>query len=174
LSQLAGYWRDANSRTMIVSGEAFEECEAVEAARLKELLDRGGESFRIVLYLRDLAELMPSSYAQMVKLQTQALDIAPERVLGVQPGEVVHLGAVTLFSVPACHGLKAPPATYDFGFAKAAKRHPRDCWPMVCLAVGMCFRNRSAIFRPLRCSLQPLSPRPVPSPSAPPPQKASG
>ena len=50
--------------------------------------------------------------------QTQALGIAPERVLGVQPGEVVHLGAVTLFSVPACHGLKAPPATYDFGFVE--------------------------------------------------------
>ncbi len=27
-------------------------------------------------------------------------------------------GAITLFSVPACHGLKAPPATYDFGFVE--------------------------------------------------------
>jgi hypothetical protein len=27
-------------------------------------------------------------------------------------------------------------ATYDFGFAKAAKRHPRDCWPMVPLGVA--------------------------------------
>lgn len=50
--------------------------------------------------------------------QMQALGIAPERVLGVQPGEVVHLDAVTLFSVPACHGLKAPPATYDFEFVE--------------------------------------------------------
>ena len=50
--------------------------------------------------------------------QTRALGIAPERILGIQPGEVVQLGAVTLFSVPACHGLKAPPATYDFGFVE--------------------------------------------------------
>jgi L-ascorbate metabolism protein UlaG (beta-lactamase superfamily) len=50
--------------------------------------------------------------------QTRALGIAPERVLGTQPGEVLQLGAVTLFSVPACHGLKAPPATYDFGFVE--------------------------------------------------------
>jgi L-ascorbate 6-phosphate lactonase len=48
--------------------------------------------------------------------QARALGIRPECVLGTQPGEVVHLGAITLFSVPACHGLKAPPATYDFGF----------------------------------------------------------
>ncbi len=50
--------------------------------------------------------------------QARALGIRPERVLGTQPDEVVHLGAVTLFSVPACHGLKAPPATYDFGFVE--------------------------------------------------------
>ena len=50
--------------------------------------------------------------------QTRALGIAPERVVGIQPGEVVQLGAVTLFSVPACHGLKAPLATYDFGFVE--------------------------------------------------------
>jgi L-ascorbate 6-phosphate lactonase len=50
--------------------------------------------------------------------QARALGIRPERVLGTQPGEVVHLGAITLFSVPACHGLKAPPATYDFGFVE--------------------------------------------------------
>src|SRR5579859_3977994 len=46
--------------------------------------------------------------------QATALGISAERVLGVQPGEVVDLGAINLLSVPACHGLKAPPATYDF------------------------------------------------------------
>jgi L-ascorbate 6-phosphate lactonase len=50
--------------------------------------------------------------------QASALGIRSERLLGTQPGEVVHLGALTLFSVPACHGLKAPPATYDFGFVE--------------------------------------------------------
>lgn len=50
--------------------------------------------------------------------QVRALGIASERVLGIQPGEVVDLGAATLFCVPACHGLKAPPAIYDFGFVE--------------------------------------------------------
>jgi L-ascorbate metabolism protein UlaG (beta-lactamase superfamily) len=50
--------------------------------------------------------------------QATALGISAERVLGTQPGEVVHLGATTLFSVPACHGLKAPPAIYGFDFVE--------------------------------------------------------
>lgn len=50
--------------------------------------------------------------------QARALGIADERVLGMQPGEVLQLGTATLFSIPACHGLKAPPATYDFGFVE--------------------------------------------------------
>ncbi len=50
--------------------------------------------------------------------QATALGIAAQRVLGTQPGEVVHLGAITLFSVPACHGLKAPPAVYGFDFVE--------------------------------------------------------
>lgn len=55
--------------------------------------------------------------------QATALGISAERVLGIQPGEVVHLGAITLLSVPACHGLKAPPATYDFGFVERAGKN---------------------------------------------------
>lgn len=50
--------------------------------------------------------------------QATALGIAAERVLGTQPGEILHLGAITLFSVPACHGLKAPPALYSFDFVE--------------------------------------------------------
>ena len=54
--------------------------------------------------------------------QATALGISAERVLGTQPGEVLHLGAITLFSVPACHGLKAPPALYSFDFVERAGR----------------------------------------------------
>jgi L-ascorbate 6-phosphate lactonase len=42
------------------------------------------------------------------------LGIAAECVVGTQPGEKVRLGPVALHSVPACHGLHAPPARYGF------------------------------------------------------------
>jgi L-ascorbate 6-phosphate lactonase len=50
--------------------------------------------------------------------QVTALGIAPERVLGTQPGETVRLGEITLSPVPACHGLEAPPAAYGFDFVE--------------------------------------------------------
>lgn len=50
--------------------------------------------------------------------QATALGLSAERVLGTQPGEVLHLGPITLFSIPACHGLKAPPALYGFDFVE--------------------------------------------------------
>ncbi len=50
--------------------------------------------------------------------QALALGIPAEKVLGTQPGEVLHLGSITLLSVPASHGLKAPPATYGFDFVE--------------------------------------------------------
>ena len=67
LSQLGDYWRGTSGRVMILSSEMFEECETAEAARLRDILGRGQDAFRIVLVLRDLVELMPSSYAQKVK-----------------------------------------------------------------------------------------------------------
>lgn len=59
---------------MILSSEMFEECETAEAARLKDTLRRGRETFRIVLVVRDLIELMPSSYAQKVKYGNNTYD----------------------------------------------------------------------------------------------------
>jgi len=55
--------------------------------------------------------------------QVTALGISAGRVLGTQPGEVLHLGAITLLAVPACHGLKAPPAIYGFDFVERAGKH---------------------------------------------------
>ncbi|MGI9168874.1 MAG: hypothetical protein ACR2FH_01680 [Caulobacteraceae bacterium] len=83
LEDLAGHWRASPASTLIVSAEALEECESAEAARLGALLARGGEAFRIVLVLRDLDELMASSYARMVKVgrQTHDFDAYSERRL---------------------------------------------------------------------------------------------
>lgn len=53
-----------------------------------------------------------------IVVQVTALDIAPERVIGVQPDEELDLGAIKLFPVPAMHGLKAPPAVYGFDFVE--------------------------------------------------------
>ncbi len=55
--------------------------------------------------------------------QVTALGISAERVLGTQPGEVLHLGAITLLAVPASHGLKAPPAHYGFDFVEHEGKH---------------------------------------------------
>jgi L-ascorbate metabolism protein UlaG (beta-lactamase superfamily) len=48
--------------------------------------------------------------------QLAKLEIAPECILGVQPGEEVDLGGCRCMPVPALHGLNCPPAVYDFGF----------------------------------------------------------
>lgn len=42
------------------------------------------------------------------------LGISPERVVGTQPGEVLRWGDITIASLPASHGLQAPPARYGF------------------------------------------------------------
>ncbi|MBV9614249.1 MAG: MBL fold metallo-hydrolase [Ktedonobacteraceae bacterium] len=55
--------------------------------------------------------------------QVTALGISADRVLGTQPGEELHLGPLTLLAVPACHGLKAPPARYGFDFVEHGGKH---------------------------------------------------
>ena len=71
--------------------------------------------------LRGLAKASPQARFVVplpVVEQVTALGISPERVIGVQPDEELDLGEVKLFPVPAMHGLKAPPAVYDFGFVE--------------------------------------------------------
>lgn len=48
--------------------------------------------------------------------QLEKLEIAPERISGVQPGQEVDLAGCRCMPVPALHGLSCPPAVYDFGF----------------------------------------------------------
>jgi len=69
LSQCTKYWKKSEHRVMILSSELFEEAKDHEVLALRDKLlktnRRGG--FRIYLVVRDLVDLMPSSYAQKVK-----------------------------------------------------------------------------------------------------------
>lgn len=69
ISELADYWRGAPARIMIVSSEMFEEADREEISHLKNTLSRSreNEEFRIILIIRELIDLMPSSYAQKIK-----------------------------------------------------------------------------------------------------------
>ena len=76
LSELAEYWRNAPAQTLVITSELFEEGEVEQIAVLKETLARAreNEEFRIVLVLRELLDLMPSSYAQKVKYGVKTHD----------------------------------------------------------------------------------------------------
>jgi len=86
LSQLFDFWRDANSKTMILSSENFEACDADQAARMKELSGAKGDPVRIVMVIRDLLDLMPSGYFQMVRtgLKTYDFDAFFDRRIRMQ------------------------------------------------------------------------------------------
>ncbi len=68
VAALAAYWRSAPADTLILSAENFEEAETSEALRFMALKRREDEEIRIVMIVRDLVSLTPSSYTQMVKL----------------------------------------------------------------------------------------------------------
>ena len=70
IEELAKVWRRESAATMILSAEALEECETDQGLRLAALRRSADEEVRVVLVIRDLIDLMPSSYAQMVKLET--------------------------------------------------------------------------------------------------------
>jgi hypothetical protein len=74
LGELADHWRASNASTLILSSEIFEGCDSEEAARLRDILRRGNEPFRIVLIVRPLADLMASSYGQKVKYGARTFD----------------------------------------------------------------------------------------------------
>ncbi len=68
VSDLKAHWRAADARVLMVSAEQLEECETAEALRFAELKREADEPILIFMIIRDLVDLMPSSYAQMVKL----------------------------------------------------------------------------------------------------------
>ena len=77
LAQCAEYWKSSPCRVMALSSEVFEDTETRQALKMKRSLlrGRGGpEDFQIYLVLRDLVDLMPSSYAQKVKYTLHEFD----------------------------------------------------------------------------------------------------
>lgn len=76
LSRLAKYWQRAPGSTLILSSELFEEADVEEIRNMQNTLGsaRKGEEFRIVIIIRDLLELMPSSYAQKTKFGTTTIN----------------------------------------------------------------------------------------------------
>jgi hypothetical protein len=74
LEDLADHWRASSASTLILSSEMFEACDREDAVRMREILRRGNEPFRIVLILRPLTDLMASSYGQKVKYGAKTFD----------------------------------------------------------------------------------------------------
>jgi hypothetical protein len=69
LSECAKRWGDSPHRVMLLSSEMFEEVERHRAMEMKVkfLVARPSEDFQIYFVVRDLVDLMPSSYAQKIK-----------------------------------------------------------------------------------------------------------
>lgn len=68
LAECAQDWRARGYSTMILSSEMFEEVESDQALQMKNMLQGARPcDFRIYVVIRDLIDLMPSSYAQKVK-----------------------------------------------------------------------------------------------------------
>lgn len=76
LQELSEYWKNAPGQTLVLSSELFEDAESHQIAEMRNVLaqSRTGETFRIVLILRDLIDLLPSSYAQKVKFGVKTHD----------------------------------------------------------------------------------------------------
>ena len=67
IAELIEYWKTCGNHTLILSGETFEECELEDTVALKEILDSLNDDVRIVMIVRELIDLTPSSYSQQVK-----------------------------------------------------------------------------------------------------------
>ncbi len=84
MAEVAAHWKRSDAHTLVISSETLEECDTDQAARLGREIAAGGERFRVILVLRDLISLMPSSYAEMVKvgLKTHDFDSFFEKRIG--------------------------------------------------------------------------------------------
>jgi hypothetical protein len=74
VSQLADYLRAGAFGTTILSAEELQRCTPAEVAILKEKLGEVDEDIQIRLIIRDLVDLMPSTYSQSTKGGENALD----------------------------------------------------------------------------------------------------
>ncbi|HEX4078326.1 MAG TPA: hypothetical protein VHX61_05580 [Rhizomicrobium sp.] len=69
LLECVGHWAQITSRTMVLSSEVFEGAtkEGIQYLKQAFLRWRPEEQFTIFLMIRDLIDIMPSSYAQKIK-----------------------------------------------------------------------------------------------------------
>lgn len=74
IADLAAYWKTAGGGVMVISSEMFEESEAAEALDLRRRLEAADPEIRVVLILRNLVQLMPSSYLQKIKFGANTYD----------------------------------------------------------------------------------------------------
>lgn len=66
-AELIQYWKASGGHTLILSGESFEECEPEQALALRDMMEPLGHEVRIVMIVREVMDLIPSSYSQQVK-----------------------------------------------------------------------------------------------------------
>jgi hypothetical protein len=85
LADLVEHWRSEPSEFKIISTERFEFLDAVEIQSLKTSLSQVSADFRIVLYTRNLAEVIRSIYAQRIRLGQKTYDF--DRFFDVQMEE---------------------------------------------------------------------------------------
>jgi len=74
LANLAQASTDRRMARVMISSEMFEGCDAVAVAKIKAGLGDVGRDFRIVLIIRDLLDLIPSSYAQKIRFGMNVFD----------------------------------------------------------------------------------------------------
>ena len=74
LSHLKEYWRANTFETMIISSEIFEKLAVTQIEYLGEILGELHHTFRIILIVRDLIAILPSSYAQKVRYGLKTYD----------------------------------------------------------------------------------------------------
>jgi hypothetical protein len=69
LDDLSRYWHVSRNEIMVLSSEMFESADFEQISKIKSkfLACRGGERFVIILILRDLLDLIVSSYGQKIK-----------------------------------------------------------------------------------------------------------
>ncbi len=74
LTELARAASDRAVSRVMVSSEMFEGCEPVAVSAVRSRLEAAGREYRIVLIIRDLLDLMPSSYAQKIRYGLNLFD----------------------------------------------------------------------------------------------------
>jgi hypothetical protein len=74
LSDLVKYRRSSSAEFMVISSEMFEALPPEAVGRLREILSHLREPIRIVLVIRDLVSLIPSSYAEKVRYGHKKFD----------------------------------------------------------------------------------------------------